>query len=193
MNSVKDPIFQPIPETKKTYEYRTVLDAKKNHGAEEERARDLFYAMWISDYFMKAVESDAEWYLMCPDQSRGLTDCYGDEFEKLYNKYIDEGKFIKKIKARDLWQQIINSQIETGTPYMLYKDTINRCSNQKNIGVIKSSNLCTEIVEYSDSTEYAVCNLGSINLSNFLKYPKPGWLYPGGDRWGSIDNIPEMF
>ena len=168
------------------------LEAKKNHGAEEERARDLFYAMWIPDYFMRAVESDSEWYLMCPDQSPGLPDCYGDDFEKLYDKYVADGKFIKKIKARDLWQQIINSQIETGTPYMLYKDTINRCSNQKNIGVIKSSNLCTEIVEYSDATEYAVCNLGSINLSNFLQYPKPNWLYPGGDRWGIINNIPEI-
>ena len=143
------------------------LEAKKNHGAEEERARDLFYAMWIPDYFMRAVESDSEWYLMCPDQSPGLPDCYGDDFEKLYDKYVADGKFIKKIKARDLWQQIINSQIETGTPYMLYKDTINRCSNQKNIGVKKSSNLCTEIVEYSDATEYAVCNLGSINLRFF--------------------------
>lgn len=145
------------------------LDAKKNQGAEEERARDLFYALWIPDLFMKMVRDDLDWYLMCPDQSPGLADCYGDDFDKLYQQYIDESRFVKKIKARELWKAIINSQIETGTPYMLYKDAANSCSNQKNVGVIKSSNLCCEIMEYSDAQEYAVCNLASINLTAHVK------------------------
>ncbi len=140
------------------------LDAKKNHGDEEERARDLFYAMWIPDLFMERVQNDEEWCLMCPDTCRKLTDVYGDEFNELYTQYESNGQYIKKINARDVWNAIINSQIETGTPYMLYKDACNKKSNQKNIGTIKSSNLCTEIIEYSDDKEYAVCNLASINL-----------------------------
>lgn len=145
------------------------LDAKKNQGAEEERARDLFYALWIPDLFMEHVRDDKDWWLMCPDQSPGLNDCFGENFVRLYNQYVDEGKFRKKIKARELWKAVINSQIETGTPYILYKDPSNKCSNQQNVGVIKSSNLCTEIIEYSDSKEYAVCNLASINLTACIK------------------------
>ncbi len=141
------------------------LDAKKNHGDEEERARDLFYAMWIPDLFMKRVHENGKWSLMCPDSCRTLTDVYGDEFDKLYEHYESTGNFIKQIDARDVWNAIIDSQIETGTPYMLYKDACNKKSNQKNIGTIKSSNLCTEIIEYSDNKEYAVCNLASINLT----------------------------
>ena len=148
------------------------LDAKKNHGDEEERARDLFYALWIPDLFMNRVKNDESWCLMCPDVSKGLSDCYGNEFETLYMKYELEGKYIKKIKARDVWNAIIDSQIETGTPYMLYKDACNKKSNQKNVGIIKSSNLCTEIIEYSDDKEYAVCNLASINLTSCVKQNK---------------------
>jgi ribonucleoside-diphosphate reductase alpha subunit len=146
------------------------LDAKKNQGADESRARDLFYALWIPDLFMERVRDDGTWCLMCPDESSGLTDCYGDEFNKLYLKYEQEKRFRKCIKARDVWKAIINSQIETGTPYMLYKDAANKCSNQKNVGIIKSSNLCTEIIEYSDSKEYAVCNLASVNLTTFVSH-----------------------
>ncbi len=145
------------------------LDAKKNHGDEEERARDLFYAMWIPDLFMKRVEADDKWSLMCPDTCKTLTQVYGDQFEKLYESYESSGNYIKQIKARDVWNAIINSQIETGTPYMLYKDACNKKSNQKNIGTIKSSNLCTEIIEYSDNKEYAVCNLASLNLTACVK------------------------
>jgi ribonucleotide reductase alpha subunit len=133
------------------------LDAKKPHGSDEIRARDLFYALWVPDLFMEQVENDGDWYLMCPNQSKGLTDVYGEEFNKLYLQYVEEKKYIKKIKARELWNSIISSQIETGTPYMLYKDHVNKKSNQKNIGTIKSSNLCAEIVEYSGDDESAVC------------------------------------
>ena len=142
---------------------------KKNHGAEEERARDLFYALWIPDLFMKRIKEGGKWSLMCPDQSPGLADCYGDEYEALYTKYEDEGRFVKQMDAKELWFKIIESQIETGTPYLLYKDACNKKSNQKNLGVIKSSNLCTEIVEFSSPDEYAVCNLASIGLSRFVK------------------------
>jgi ribonucleotide reductase alpha subunit len=148
------------------------LELKKNHGDEEMRARDLFYALWIPDLFMKRVKNDEEWCLFCPDQCPGLSDAYGDAFEELYNKYENENKFTKKIKARELWFQILDSQMETGTPYILYKDACNRKSNQKNIGTIKSSNLCTEIIEYSDKTESAVCNLASIALSKFVNEDK---------------------
>ncbi len=141
------------------------LDLRKNHGDEELRARDLFYALWIPDLFMERVEKNEDWYLMCPNISKGLSDVYGDEFKELYNKYVYENKFIKKIGARELWFKILDSQMETGTPYMLYKDACNKKSNQKNLGVIKSSNLCCEIVEYSDPNETAVCNLASISLS----------------------------
>jgi ribonucleoside-diphosphate reductase alpha subunit len=144
------------------------LDLKKNHGKEEMRARDLFYAMWIPDLFMKRVESNESWSLFCPNEAPGLADCYGDEFEKLYEKYEKEGKFRKQVKAQDLWFEILESQIETGTPYILYKDAANKKSNQKNLGTIKSSNLCTEIIEYTSSDEIAVCNLASIALPKFV-------------------------
>ncbi len=145
------------------------LDLKKNHGAEEMRARDLFYAMWISDLFMKRVQEDSHWTLMCPNECPNLYDTYGDEFEALYTKYENEGKGRKTIKARELWEKILESQIETGTPYMLYKDAANRKSNQKNLGTIRSSNLCTEILEYTSPDEVAVCNLASIALPKFVK------------------------
>jgi ribonucleoside-diphosphate reductase alpha chain len=145
------------------------LDLKKNHGAEELRARDLFYAMWIPDLFMKRVEADAEWTLMCPNECPDLYNTHGDEFEELYEKYEKEGKGRKTIRARELWEKIIESQIETGTPYMLYKDSANRKSNQKNLGTIRSSNLCTEILEYTSPDEVAVCNLASIALPKFVK------------------------
>jgi ribonucleoside-diphosphate reductase alpha chain len=145
------------------------LDLKKNHGAEEMRARDLFYAMWISDLFMKRVEEDGPWTLMCPNECPNLYDTYGDEFEALYTKYESEGRGRKTIKARELWEKILEAQIETGTPYMLYKDAANRKSNQKNLGTIRSSNLCTEILEYTSPDEVAVCNLASIALPMFVK------------------------
>ena len=145
------------------------LDLKKNHGKEEMRARDLFYAMWIPDLFMQRVEQDSTWTLMCPNECPGLFDIYGDEFEALYHKYEEEGKGRKTIKARELWEKILESQVETGTPYMLYKDAANRKSNQKNLGTIRSSNLCTEIMEYTSPDEVAVCNLASIALPMFIK------------------------
>jgi ribonucleoside-diphosphate reductase alpha chain len=145
------------------------LDLKKNHGAEELRARDLFYAMWMPDLFMKRVQEDAEWTLMCPNECPGLCDVHSEEFEALYTKYETEGKGRKSIKARELWEKILESQIETGTPYMLYKDAANRKSNQKNLGTIRSSNLCTEIMEYTSPDEVAVCNLASIALPMFVK------------------------
>ena len=145
------------------------LDLKKNHGKEEMRARDLFYAMWVPDLFMKRVEKNAEWTLMCPNECPGLYDCHGDEFDKLYLKYEKQSKGRKTIKARELWEKILESQIETGTPYMLYKDSANRKSNQKNLGTIRSSNLCTEILEYTSKDEIAVCNLASIALPMFVE------------------------
>ena len=141
------------------------LDARKPHGSDSERARDLFYALWIPDLFMKRVKDNGIWSLMCPDTSKGLSDVYGDDFDKLYCSYEKDGKFVTQIQAQELWKAIIDSQIETGTPYMLYKDACNKKSNQKNIGTIKSSNLCVEIVEYSDDKEVAVCNLASIALA----------------------------
>ncbi len=144
------------------------LDLKKNHGKEENRARDLFYAMWTPDLFMKRVEADADWTLMCPHECPGLYDTYGDDFEKLYTKYEEEGKGRKTIPARDLWNTILESQIETGTPYMLYKDACNEKSNQKNLGTIRSSNLCTEIMEFTSKDEVAVCNLASLALPRFV-------------------------
>ena len=145
------------------------LDAKKNNGAEEMRARDLFYGLWIPDLFMKRVEKDEMWSLMCPNECKGLCDTYGEEFENLYLEYEVNGLYRKQIKASELWERIINCQIETGSPYMLYKDSINKKSNQKNYGIIKSSNLCTEIVQYSDSKETAVCNLASLCLPSFIE------------------------
>lgn len=144
------------------------LDLKKNHGKEEMRARDLFYAMWISDLFMKRVQEDAEWTLMCPNECPHLFDTYGEEFERLYTSYETAGKGRKTIKARELWEKILESQIETGTPYMLYKDAVNRKTNQQNLGVIRSSNLCTEIMEYTAKDEVAVCNLASIAMPMFV-------------------------
>jgi ribonucleoside-diphosphate reductase alpha chain len=145
------------------------LDLKKNHGKEELRARDLFYALWIPDLFMKRVEAEENWSLFCPNEAPGLADCYGTEFEMLYTKYESEGRARKTIPARELWTAILESQIETGTPYMLYKDACNEKSNQKNLGTIKSSNLCTEIIEYTSSDEVAVCNLASIALPRFVQ------------------------
>jgi len=148
------------------------LDLRKNHGKEEQRARDLFYALWIPDLFMKRVKSDGNWSLMCPDECPGLHEVWGDEFEALYEKYEKEGRARKTIKAQKLWYHIIESQIETGTPYMLYKDACNRKSNQQNLGTIKCSNLCTEIVEYSAPDEVAVCNLASIAVNMYVKPDK---------------------
>lgn len=145
------------------------LDAKKNNGADDMRARDLFYALWIPDLFMERVSEDGMWSLMCPNECEKLSDTWGSEFEELYKMYETKGKFRKQIKAKTLWEKIINTQIETGSPYILYKDAVNRKSNQKHYGIIKSSNLCTEIVEYSDSKETAVCNLASLCLPSFLK------------------------
>tara|TARA_Y100000996_G_scaffold257590_1_gene202747 strand:- start:397 stop:3057 length:2661 start_codon:yes stop_codon:yes gene_type:complete len=164
------------------------LELKKNHGNELERARDLFYGLWIPDLFMKRVESGGQWTLMCPDECPGLSDCYGEDFEKLYLQYENEKKGKKTVEAQKLWFSILTSQIETGTPYLLYKDACNKKSNQKNLGTIKSSNLCTEIIEYSNKEETAVCNLASISLPSCLEekdisdltltiYTKPGCCY----------------
>jgi ribonucleoside-diphosphate reductase alpha chain len=144
------------------------LELKKNHGKEELRARDLFYAMWIPDLFMKRVENNEMWSLFCPNEAPGLAEVYGEEFEKLFEKYEAEGKFRRQVKAQDLWFEVLEAQIETGTPYILYKDHANRKSNQKNLGTIKSSNLCTEIIEYTSPDEVAVCNLASIALPKFV-------------------------
>lgn len=148
------------------------LDLKKNHGKEESRARDLFYAMWIPDLFMKRVEANGDWSLFCPNEAPGLYDCWGDEFEQLYTRYEQEDRARKTIKAQDLWFAILESQIETGTPYILYKDAANRKSNQQNLGTIRSSNLCTEIMEYTSKDEVAVCNLASIALPRFVSADK---------------------
>jgi ribonucleoside-diphosphate reductase alpha subunit len=144
------------------------LQMRKNHGDEELKARDLFYALWMPDLFMERVKSDGTWTLMCPDECPGLSDVYGEEFNTLYRKYEESGKTRKTIKARELWFQILDAQMETGTPYLLYKDAANKKSNQKNIGTIKSSNLCCEIQQYSDDKETAVCNLASIALPAFI-------------------------
>ena len=164
------------------------LELKKNHGNELERARDLFYGLWIPDLFMKRVEEGGNWTLMCPDECPGLSDCYGKDFEELYLQYENEGKGKDSVNAQKLWFSILNSQIETGTPYLLYKDACNQKSNQNNLGTIKSSNLCTEIIEYSNEEETAVCNLASISLPSCLEnkdtsdlsltiYSKPGCCY----------------
>ena len=145
------------------------LQLKKNHGKEELRARDLFYAMWIPDLFMKRVEANEEWSLFSPDEAKNLHETYGEEFERLYEKYEKDGKARKTVKAQDLWFEILEAQIETGNPYILYKDAANKKSNQKNLGTIKSSNLCTEIIEYTSPDEVAVCNLASIALNKFVK------------------------
>ena len=149
------------------------LDLKKNHGDEEQRARDLFYGLWIPDKFMEAVKDNKEWHLFCPDICKGLSDAYGDNFNELYDKYVAENKYVKVVKARELWFKILDSQMETGTPYLLYKCAANSKSNQKNLGTIKSSNLCTEIIEYSDKNQTAVCNLASIGLAKFVDFENP--------------------
>jgi ribonucleotide reductase alpha subunit len=144
------------------------LELKKNHGDEELKARDLFYALWIPDLFMERVKENGKWSLVCPNDCKGLSDVYGDKFKQLYEKYELEGKVRKTVNARELWFKIMDSQMETGTPYLLYKDAANSKSNQQNLGTIKSSNLCTEIIEYSDDTETAVCNLASVGLPTFV-------------------------
>ncbi|PSL06188.1 ribonucleoside-diphosphate reductase subunit alpha [Cecembia rubra] len=153
------------------------LELKRNHGKEEMRARDLFYAMWIPDLFMKRVEQNDEWSLFCPNEAPGLADCHSEEFEKLYEKYEREGRAREVVKAQELWFEILESQIETGTPYMLYKDSANKKSNQQNLGTIKSSNLCTEIIEYTAPDEVAVCNLASIALPKFVMKGVDGKMY----------------
>merc|ERR1712205_229923 len=135
---------------------------------EEARARDLFYGLWVPDLFMKRVEANAEWSLFCPNEAEGLADCWGEEFEALYERYEEEGKAVKTVKAQELWFAILSAQIETGNPYMLFKDSCNRKSNQQNLGTIKCSNLCTEIVEFTSPEETAVCNLASIALPRFV-------------------------
>ena len=165
------------------------LELRKNHGNEEERCRDLFTALWIPDIFMKRVQDDGDWCLMCPDECCGLSDSYGDTFDQLYLKYESEGKFRKKVKAQQIWMAAMKSQIETGTPYLLYKDAANQKSNQQNIGTIRSSNLCTEIIEYSSDTEYATCNLGSIALPSFIKKTANGESFFDFDELHKIAGI----
>ncbi|KAJ0254193.1 ATP-cone domain-containing protein [Hirschfeldia incana] len=145
------------------------LELRKNHGKEEHRARDLFYGLWIPDLFMERVQCDGQWSLFCPNEAPGLADCWGADFERLYSQYEKQGKAKKVVQAQQLWYEILTSQVETGTPYMLFKDSCNRKSNQQNLGTIKSSNLCTEIIEYTSPTETAVCNLASIALPRFVR------------------------
>jgi ribonucleoside-diphosphate reductase alpha chain len=145
------------------------LELKKNHGSEEDRCRDLFLALWISDLFMERVKSEGKWSLMCPDKCRGLSDVYGDDFKKLYEQYESDGKYIKQVNAQDLWFKILEAQIEQGVPYILYKDAANKKSNQKNLGTIKSSNLCAEVLIYSSPEETGVCNLASICLPSYVE------------------------
>jgi len=145
------------------------LDLRKNHGKEEMRARDLFYALWVSDLFMQRVEANEDWSLFCPHEAPGLADCWGKEFEALYTKYEKEGRARKTVKAQELWFAILDAQVETGTPYLLYKDAANGKSNQQNLGTIKSSNLCTEIIEYTSKDEVAVCNLASLALPRYIQ------------------------
>ena len=150
------------------------LQMRKNHGDEELKARDLFYALWIPDLFMERVKTNGSWTLMCPDECPGLADVFGDDFKRLYENYESLGKGRTSIQARELWFKILDAQMETGTPYMLFKDSVNKKSNQKNVGIIKSSNLCCEITEYSDENETAVCNLASIGLPTFVKTDDSG-------------------
>jgi len=148
------------------------LDLRKNHGKEEMRARDLFYALWVSDLFMQRVEANEEWSLFCPHEAPGLADCHGKEFEALYKRYETEGRARKTVKAQELWFAVLDAQVETGTPYLLYKDAANAKSNQQNLGTIKSSNLCTEILEYTSADEIAVCNLASLALPRYVREGK---------------------
>uniref|UniRef100_A0A6C0E0N6 ribonucleoside-diphosphate reductase n=1 Tax=viral metagenome TaxID=1070528 RepID=A0A6C0E0N6_9ZZZZ len=153
------------------------LDMKKNQGHEDMRARDLFYALWTPDLFMKQVEADGDWYLMCPDECPGLPDVYGKDFEDLYNKYVEEKKYKKVVKAQEVWRKVLDSQIETGVPYISYKDAVNKKCNQKNLGTIRSSNLCNEISLYSDDKEYGTCNLASVALPKYVEYTADGIPY----------------
>ncbi|PNH12568.1 Ribonucleoside-diphosphate reductase large subunit [Tetrabaena socialis] len=164
------------------------LDLRKNHGKEESRTRDLFFGLWISDLFMQRVEADAEWSLFCPNEAPGLSDCWGAEFDTLYTTYEKEGRARKTVRAQKLWFAILEAQIETGTPYMLYKDACNRKSNHQHLGTIKCSNLCTEIIEYSSPEETAVCNLASIALPRFVKTPSPT-----SKLVGSLDHASRVF
>jgi ribonucleoside-diphosphate reductase alpha chain len=150
------------------------LDLKKNQGHDDVRARDLFYAMWMPDLFMKQVEKDGDWYLMCPDECPGLTELYGEQFEELYWMYVEDKKYKKVVKAQDVWKKILDSQIETGVPYIGYKDAVNKKCNQKNLGTIKSSNLCLEISLFSNHEEYAVCNLCSLALPKYVEFDESG-------------------
>lgn len=168
------------------------LELRKNHGKEEARARDLFYGLWIPDLFMKRVEAGGEWSLFCPNEAPGLADCWGTEFEELYERYESEGRSRKSIKAQQLWFAILEAQVETGNPYMLYKDSCNRKSNQQNLGTIKSSNLCTEIVEYTSPDETAVCNLASIALPRFVRENNPTGR-EGRKLIGSLDSNNRYF
>jgi len=158
------------------------LELKKNHGNEEDRCRDLFLALWIPDLFMERVKNDMKWSIMCPDQCRGLSDVYGDEFKTLYEKYESEGKFIKQINAQELWFKILEAQIEQGVPYILYKDAANKKSNQQNLGTIKSSNLCAEIIIYSSPEETGVCNLASICIASFVENDENGNVFYNFDK-----------
>jgi ribonucleoside-diphosphate reductase alpha subunit len=161
------------------------LEIRLNQGDEESRCRDLFSALWIPDLFMQKVEADEDWHLMCPDESPGLADVHSEEFNELYRMYVAQGRFKRVVKARDIWNAMIKSQVETGTPYMLYKDACNSKSNQQNLGTIKSSNLCTEIIEYTDKDETAVCNLASICLPTFVR--ESAWGNADGESGVSID------
>ena len=169
------------------------LDMKKNHGNEEERARDLFYALWIPDLFMKRVEQNGKWSLMCPDECKGLSDAYDKkdqlDFENLYTKYENEGKFKKQVNAQDIWFKILESQIETGNPYMLYKDSVNNKTNHQNLGTIKSSNLCCEIVEFTSPDEIAVCNLASICLPTFIESTDDNTKFFNFDKLKSVVKV----
>ena len=165
------------------------LQMRKNHGDEELKARDLFYALWVPDLFMQRMKGDGNWTLMCPDECPGLSDVYGDDFVTLYTKYEEEGKGRKTMKARDLWFQIMDAQMETGTPYLVYKDAANRKSNQQNLGTIKSSNLCSEIIEYSDHEETAVCNLASIALPAYIETKEDGSLFYNYDKLHEVAKV----
>jgi ribonucleoside-diphosphate reductase subunit M1 len=165
------------------------LDLRKNHGDENQRARELFYALWIPDLFMQCVQANGEWTLMCPNEFPGLDNVHSEEFKELYEKYEREGRGRTTIKAQVLWFAILDSQVETGTPYMLFKDHCNSKSNQKNLGTIKCSNLCTEIVEYTAPDEIAVCNLASISLS---KLCTPAVDYDGEDGSFDYDQLKEI-
>jgi len=166
------------------------LELKKNQGDEETKARDLFYSLWIPDLFMEKIKTNEDWCLFCPDECPGLSDVCGAEFKKLYETYESQGKYKRKIKSRDLWFKILDSQMETGTPYLCYKDSSNMKSNQKNLGVIKSSNLCTEIIQYSDKDETAVCNLASIALNRFVVVnPDNGKPYFDYDRLHNVVRV----